>query len=304
MTISISENSNSSPQWNKIFNLAHKGKKYELNSERSQYLSDIIKNKLLKNDLTSSNTNTYSSFLQNKYNSSNYLDEINFNDTELFKIENYKYFNETENALILSKEAYCSILNIISIFKTKLIEINENYENKSEGINDNSESNCSNQNDIFLKKKYDEAINFLYENLLKYTKKYIILDNGTKIYAIHEIEPEKKNTERSMTLIYISSGGLILDNCISKIDNMYINNTFEMLQFQVGKLKFQIKKSECIKNFSIIEVRNKILSILDNICLVEKEVDKNIKVLDYSINILNLIKKSINLDTNLDINLN
>jgi len=271
--MSNSESSNTQ-HWNKIFKHAHSGNNYKIEQVKCEYLNKFIKNKLDNSESLDSESCTTELSINN-------LDIFKFDDS-LFKKENERYFSICEGKNILAKEIYLCILREVSNLKLKLIQLNDYIKNKekSDDFYDKFKS--------LIKKEYNDLINFFYHNINSFTKMYLIDGNGNKITMMtHE-----KKFERNINLFYADSLDIIENECISKIDNIYVGKSDEKMFIRIGKLRFEIKKLESIKDFNIINLTDAILNILDNIYLVEKEINKNIKIINFSIELIKVVENS------------
>lgn len=293
MSISNSKKSNST-HWDKIFKHAYNHKR-NYKSENHDFFTAYRINKYQMSGSSNEtiSTNSYSTHNNEEHN--DFINSVNFTDIYLLEKENSKYFCKTEKIINLARDAYNGILLEISNFKMKLIEMNNSLGNRSDFEND-CDIEIKHKAYLSIKKNYDNLIEFVYFNLKNYTDMYLENENGEKFYAIYQIDHSKKNIVRNIMLTYIGSGGVVIDDCITKVDNICLKNLPEKLFLQIGKFNFQVKKSEYIKDFSILKLREKILDILNNIYLVEKEIDKNIKILGHSLNIIKVIKNNLHIN--------
>lgn len=301
-----------SPHWNKIFKRAYlqnnksEQKKREADKYKKYFKSNAYEitkcaneESFESNSIVSSNKSNYSCSKSNSTLSSNQnenksyydLNELNFDQLSILKNENEKYINNSESIIKLAYDAYTGILLEVSNFKVKLIEFNEKLKTRKE--NDDTDPDFTAKIHKLAKKEYNDILYFFYQNLLNFIKLQSVNDQSEKITALFELNPNEKNNVRNVSLTYVASGGIVIDDCIAKIDNIYVDDSCDKIIFQIGKCKFPIKKSETISQFNITKLREKIVKLLNNLFYIEKEIDKNIKILLHSLEIIEVIKNNL-----------
>lgn len=221
------------------------------------------------------------------------LNQINFEQITVLKKENINYIKNSESIIKLALEAFEGIYSKIIDFKNKLA----NYNNVLEDRNDNSNLDPDYITNIHLlsKKEYDDIIFYFYQNILNYIELQSENKQGNKINAILNLDMKVNNYVRNVMLTYVASGGIVINDSIAIIDNINLDNSGDFLIFNIGKSVFSIKKSSSFTEFNILILKNEIKELINYLLYVEKEIDKNIKIILHSLNIINAIKKNMKL---------
>ncbi len=191
--------------------------------------------------------------------------------------QNEKYFLITQSILSNSKFSYSGILNILELYRCNLISLRENISQYTENtfITD------------IVQKRYDSLITELYNELLHYVKMEII-DCGVVKRAIFDIN----NTDytRNVGLTYLTCNGAVVNNAVAKLDNMSVtDNEFEIVVV-IGNFTFHFYKSSGIDLFTVDNLINKINSYETDVINLEREINKNIKIIQQGEAILNIVK--------------
>lgn len=240
--------------------------------------------------------------LKNKCNSKNknddYEQKIEVNNTAFSEVididkENLIYIDNTKNILKLANIAYVGILTEISNFRMKLIELNEVLKFRKEY--DENDPTFITKSQQIAKKEYDDLLIFLYQNLLNFIKMKLVSNYGNNCSALFESGTDDYNV-RNVTLTYMTRSGIVIDNSIAKIDNVRIDyDSLNKLILSIGNYKIKILKSIGIKHFTVIKLREYIIQVLNNLYSLEKEIEKNIKLISHSFETINAIKENLGL---------
>lgn len=223
----------------------------------------------------------------------NYLDK--FDELFILKRENEKYIDCSKARIILAKNAFEGILQEILNLKILLNEFKNKLKDKKDVI-DLEEKYIKKFYNI-KKNEYDEILLLFFNGLSNYANLQGRNSKGEKIHALLELY--KNNNTRNISLTYIGFGGIVIDNCISKVDNILIDNLDDKIILQIGKCKLNIKKSHRIENFEILKLIEKIDKLLLNLVYIEKEAEKNIKILSYSLETICAVKKTLGITSNI-----
>lgn len=191
---------------------------------------------------------------------------------------NCTYFSNTENLLNEIKNVYANVLLEISVFKNNLNELGSVIVDQ-----------CSNANNInILSKKYDDLITFFYNNVSNHVN-CLMSDccNSQKIVF--------ENEQRIISLTYYSRNNVITNECVSKIDNIYVSNNSNFL-LKVGAQSLLIHYFD---NIGGIEDTPKqmlydyVVNVLNKLPEIEKDIDKNLKIIIYSLKSLSVLRDCI-----------
>lgn len=262
--------------------------------------SNSVWNKLFKYTESKKNNNHTHKQSNQKYNvSCNFnVKKVSLNNILDIDSENCKLINNTEVIINLAYDAFLGMLTEISNFRMKLISLNEILKCRKE-TDDNEVSYNSNVLNL-AKKEYDDLIEFLYQNLLNFIKMNYTNNCGYKLVALFQVSTDdienETNLYRDVSLVYITCSGIVIDDCIAKIDNIYLDTTDPTkLIIQIGNSKLEINKSDAIDDLNYTKLRETIIQILNDLYHIEKVIDKNIKILLYSQNAINVVKNNIGL---------
>ncbi|ARF08821.1 hypothetical protein Catovirus_1_871 [Catovirus CTV1] len=256
----VSTKTSNSPHWDKIFKRANKHKKNSFSLLTQTSLNSCSSNVTKDNDSTC---------------------DLNFSKLQILKNENNNFIKNTETIIKLAEETYSESLSEFSDLRSRLTDFNDNLKTQEE----NEELYDQ------FKKEYDDILDAFYQKLIIILKKRDY-NNGEKISALFEIC--QGNIERKISLSYIASGGVVMNDCIAKIDNVLLENKENKIIFVIGKRKFKIKKSGGIKEFTFEKMIDKITKIISKLLEIEKEVEKNIKILSYAEDTIQAVKNNLN----------
>ncbi len=203
--------------------------------------------------------------------------------------ENTKYINNATNVINLINQSYSNILSELTYLKQKFTEFDEYLKFKKDCI----DSNQINEINICksVQKDYDNLLEFSFQNILDHANMYLINVRGEKYFALSEID--KNCVTRNIGITYITRNGVVIGENLTKIDNLFITIGSEQIELTLNNLKFEVKKISGFKNFTISKLREYIPELLNNLYKLEKEIDKNIKILSYSLDIVNVIHTNI-----------
>lgn len=194
-------------------------------------------------------------------------DNINLNKINVLKEQNSCSLNKAELLLQLAHDAYVGIKNDITYFKNQLKEF-------------------PHENDSIDRKRYDDLVKLFYNSLVDYFEMYSVDNKGNKnkiLFKVHD-----NNYFRNVSFTYIAPKGIVQLPSIAQFDNVSLENNTNEIIIQIGKFKYRIRKSSSINN-----LKEKIFSTRNNFYLIEDEIEKNIKLLKYSLNIINCLRNNI-----------
>lgn len=199
--------------------------------------------------------------------------------------ENKKYLYELECLIDSIIYSFDGLYKSSQIFKSCII----NYINKynHEIYNDIS----GNQLEV-LKSSYDTTINSYYQNFKEYLD--IVSVKKDCIYFKPILSKDEEFTSRPIYLIYRSKSNIIMNQELTRIDNVSAITGFNSVNICINELNFVFNFSNTFQNFKNCDVlNNEIETYIESLYAIEKAIRKNIKILTDARNLINEYKKTI-----------
>ena len=242
----------------------------ELKQDRAARLADKCINDYLNTKIHSSKTPLLCNDMP-----ANRCDVLNI------PVENKKYIDITTNILQNAKSSYTGFLITIDDYKNNIVSLR----NQLQTMQDNSNTT------VISGVRNDNLIDLLYNSSQQYLTVEIIDSKQQSSRALFDLSGA--NTLRSVSHSYFTCDGIVINNCIAKIDNIALTNSSLYLSWTVGGYTFIFPKAMSFAPLTIISLIDALLLTESNIAQLENEMSKNINIINAGLMILDMLKNNI-----------